>query len=356
MKYNKLYHMVAALLVVMLLVLTACSSDAPQPQAPDKTTVTGPEEIGEIYLYGEYHANEHLLQKELELWRDCYARGMRYLFVEEAYYTAQYFNLWMQAEDDTILLEVFKDWEGSLSYNELVLDFYRSIKADCPETIFVGTDIGHQYDTTGTRYESYLRAEGQLNSEEYKRADTCVFQGRHFYGERDEEKQDTYRENAMVQNFIAAVERLPAGTDIMGIYGAAHTDPAALSWGGTVDSMAKQLAAYYGDKLHCTDLSKLPAPAVTEMDIIVAGQHYTATWYQSRTFWRLENAYADFADAMLTDDVLPYNNYPIEVEVGQVFAVEMVRSDTGASEWFYYRSDGTTWNGLPTTVGFDPEA
>ena len=28
MKYNKLYHMVAALLVVMLLVLTACSSDA----------------------------------------------------------------------------------------------------------------------------------------------------------------------------------------------------------------------------------------------------------------------------------------------------------------------------------------
>ena len=59
---------------------------------------------------------------------------------------------------------------------------------------------------------------------------------------------------------------------------------------------------------------------------------------------------------MLTDDVLPYNNYPIEVEVGQVFAVEMVRSDTVASEWLYYLSDGTTWNGRPTTVGFDPEA
>ena len=142
MKYNKLYHMAAALLVVMLLVLTACGSEPRQPQTPNETTVTGPEEIGEIYLYAEYHANEHLLQKELELWRDCYARGMRYLFVEEAYYTAQYFNLWMQAEDDTILLEVFKDWEGSLSYNELVLDFYRSIKADCPETIFVGTDMG----------------------------------------------------------------------------------------------------------------------------------------------------------------------------------------------------------------------
>ena len=104
MKYNKLYHMVAALLVVMLLVLTACSSDAPQPQTPNETTVTGPEEIGEIYLYGEYHANEHLLQKELALWKDCYARGVRYLFVELPYYTAQYLNLWMQAEFNTVAL------------------------------------------------------------------------------------------------------------------------------------------------------------------------------------------------------------------------------------------------------------
>ena len=50
MKYNKLYHMVAALLVVMLLVLTACGSEPRQPQTPNETPVTGPEEIGEIYL------------------------------------------------------------------------------------------------------------------------------------------------------------------------------------------------------------------------------------------------------------------------------------------------------------------
>ena len=72
MKYNKLYHMVAALLVVMLLVLTACGSEPRQPQTPNDTTVTGPEEIGEIYLSGEYHA-----------------RGVRYLYVELPYYTAQ---------------------------------------------------------------------------------------------------------------------------------------------------------------------------------------------------------------------------------------------------------------------------
>lgn len=369
MKINNLYRMVALLLAVVLLALTAaCGSETQQPQDPAKPAVTGPGEIGEIYLYGEYHANERLLQKELELWRDCYARGMRYLFVELAYYTAQYFNLWMQAEDDTILLEVFKDWEGSFSYNELVLDFYRSIKADCPETIFVGTDIGHQYETTGARYEAYLRAEGQLTSEEYKRADACVIQGRSYYLESDPDKQDdSYRENAMVQNFIAAVERLPAGTDIMGIYGAAHTDPTALSWDGTVDSMAKQLAAYYGDKLHCTDLTQFPAPTVTEESFTIAGKSYTATWlggenmsewsqqYQSRTFWRLENAYEDFADAALIDDVLPYNNYPVKVEVGQAFAVELIRKSDGGSEWMYYRADGDEWQGMPVTVGFAPE-
>ena len=114
--------------------------------------------------------------------------GCAIFFVELPYYTAQYLNLWMQAEDDTILLEVYEDWNGSLSYNELVLDFYRSIKADCPETIFIGTDIGHQYETTGARYEAYLRAEDQLNSEEYKRADACVIQGRHYYGESDSGK------------------------------------------------------------------------------------------------------------------------------------------------------------------------
>lgn len=360
---NRMYKITAFLLAMLLLALTACGSKPEAPDVPAATVLTG---VGEIYLYGETHASERLLQRELALWKEHYTRGMRYLFVELPYYTAQYLNLWMQSEDDTILLEVYEDWNGSLSHNELVLEFYRDMKASCPETIFVGTDLGHQYDTTGARYEAYLRANGQLESEEYDRAEACAIQGRNFYQENAPDKQDAYRENAMVRNFIAALERLPAGTDIMGIYGAAHTDPAALSWGGTVDSMAKQLAACCGDKLHCTDLTKAPAPTVTGEGFVIAGKSYTATklaeedisaWsqqYQSRTFWRLEDAYADFADAALTDDVLPNDNYPITVEPGQVFVIRAVRT-TGESDWLYYRCDGTTWNDRPTTVGFDPE-
>ena len=93
-----------------------------------------------LYLYGEFHANDELLQRELALWKDYYAGGMRDLFVELPYYTAQYLNRWMQADNDRILMEVYTDWKGSASYHQNVLDFYRGIKEACPETVFHGTD------------------------------------------------------------------------------------------------------------------------------------------------------------------------------------------------------------------------
>ena len=94
-----------------------------------------------LYLYGEFHANDELLQRELALWKGYYEDGMRDLFVELPYYTAQYLNRWMQADNDRILREVYTDWKGSASYHQNVLDFYRGIKAACPETVFHGTPV-----------------------------------------------------------------------------------------------------------------------------------------------------------------------------------------------------------------------
>ena len=53
-------------------------------------------------------------------------------------------------------------------------------------------------------------------------------------------------------------------------------------------------------------------------------------------------------------DVLPYNNYPIPIEAGQVFAIDYNRKD-GTSERKYYRSDGEVWNGMDCTTEFIPE-
>ncbi len=37
---------------------------------------------GIIYLYGEAHAQEDILARELSLWKDCCAKGIRNLFVD----------------------------------------------------------------------------------------------------------------------------------------------------------------------------------------------------------------------------------------------------------------------------------
>lgn len=73
--------------------------------------------------------------------------------------------------------------------------------------------------------------------------------------------------------------------------------------------------------------------------------------YTKREFWRLENSYNEFADKKKTGDVLPYNNYPMVIETGQVFVIDYTLKD-GSIERMYYRSDGNKWNGQMTTEQF----
>ena len=49
-------------------------------------------------------------------------------FVELPYYTAQYLNQWMLADDDEILMQVYADWNGTASHSANVSRFYRQIK------------------------------------------------------------------------------------------------------------------------------------------------------------------------------------------------------------------------------------
>ena len=107
---------------------------------------------GQIYLFGEEHGVEKILNKEIEIWNDYYHnQNMRHLFVELPYYTAEYLNLWMKSDSDEILDAIYDDWDGSAAHNPYIRPFYKAIKEKCPETIFHGTDVGHQYFSTGER-------------------------------------------------------------------------------------------------------------------------------------------------------------------------------------------------------------
>jgi hypothetical protein len=323
---------------------------------------------GQAYLYGEAHAVDKIMNKELELWYDYYHNeGMRHLFIEFPYYTMEFLNIWMQADNDDILDAVLEDLVNIANPNPFARDFYRKIKSECPETIFHGTDVGHQYLTTGGRFLKYLRDNHMENSEQYVLTQEAIEQGRYFY--RTSGHENVYRENKMTENFIREFDKL-IDENIMGIYGAAHTDFDAMDYyTQSVPCMANQLKDRYGNALHSEDLMIWAANDTGPIrfdSLTINGKKYEAAYfgkqdmsrwtdnYAYREFWRLENAYNDFKNSPKTNEVLPYNNYPMTIETGQVFVIDYIKTD-GSIERRYYRSSGLIWNGMPTTEAFIAE-
>lgn len=316
---------------------------------------------GQLYLYGEIHSEAKILERELELWQDYYTnQNVRHLFVEMPYYTAQFLNLWMKSDSDEILDEIHADWEGTASHTQEVKNFYKKIKELCPETIFHGTDVGHQYDSIGKRYLQYLEDNQMMDSQEYQLAKESVEQGRYYYSKND----DVYRENKMVENLIREYEEL-SNEDIMGIYGNAHIAIEAKDYAtNSIPCMANQLSKLYKDRLFTEDLAyiALDIEPISVDAMEIKGKSYEASYfgqqdmtffsdqYLYRDFWRLENAYDDFKDCKKTWDVLPYNNYPMLIEVGQVFVIEYTMADE-TKQRMYYISTGKQWQGQPVTEG-----
>ena len=151
---------------------------------------------GHVYLYGESHGNEKIIEREFDIWNEHYKKGTRHLFVELPYFTGEYLNLWMKASDDKILEELYSDLEGTAAHNPYSLEFYRKIKSQCPETVFHGTDVGHQYGSTGYRYLEFLEAHNMKETNWYSLAKENISQGINYYnGEKD-----AYREN-MVKKY-----------------------------------------------------------------------------------------------------------------------------------------------------------
>jgi hypothetical protein len=347
---------VIAVEIIMILVLSAYSNST----VKSNISVKPSQSSGQIYLYGEAHGVDKILDKEFELWYEYYHKqNMRHLFVELSYYSAEFLNICMRSDSNDILDKLYSDWAGTACYKPKVKEFYEKIKSKCPETIFHGTDIGHQYDTTGERFLKYLQSNNLEDSEQHLLTKKAIEQGRYFYGHHD----DVYRENKMVENFKREFDKL-SGESIMGIYGAAHTGLEAMDYSNSVPCMANQLKKLYCDSIHSEDLliwSKYIEPYRVDT-IRVGGKDYKASYfgkqdlkgfkdYAFREYWRLENSYKDFKDRPKTQDLLPYDQYPMLIEIGQVFVIDYTKTD-GSVIRSYYRSDGDVWNNIPETEEF----
>lgn len=306
-----------------------------------------------IYLYGELHSRPYIVELELQLWQNYYHEyGMRHLFLEDCYFTAQILNLWMQAEDDTLLDLIFAAIKGTHGGSEVKRNFYKSIKETCPETVFHGTDVGHQYDSLGTWYLSYLQEHGLTDSQEYQLTEEAIAQGRAFYHEAKD--ADVYRENMMAENFIREFDSL-TGESVMGIYGNAHTGLYALNKTKECDCMGKQLKARYGETITSEDLYEralLEAKPKHTETIVVNDKSYTAAYYgltevnasspeyHSMEFWHLFGAYEDFYNyGTNTGNTMAQYNFPMLLQTGEAYLIRFNHAD-GNFHWEYYICTG----------------
>ena len=304
----------------------------------------------QVLLCGEAHDEAQCKEQELALWRACYAAGDRDLFLELGAATTELLNRWMRTGDESFWDLVYRNWEGTLSQTELTEDFYRQLRADCPETVFHGIDLEHQYRTTGRFCLALLEKEGRKGTDEYRRAALAMEQAKRFYqGEGDLSLWDNaYREDTLAENFRTAYEAL-GRRRVMGIFGAAHTDPYGTNYyTDTTPSMAAQLKERYGGRVRVRDLRGEGVLQRTTLNI--AGAEYGAIYYgetplrnmgliRSCQVWRLVDAYETFSQWEGGGDDLPGDEYPMSVRAGEAYAIHYACWD-GTDFWWYGVCEG----------------
>lgn len=324
---------------------------------------------GDIFLYGEQHSDERFLDIELTAWSQLYhEEGARDLFIESSYCAAELLNLWMKGEDEDILVQLILVHEaGTQGGTQQMVDFYKELREDCPETVFHGTDVGHQYETTGALYLEYLEKNGKKDSGEYRRAQENNLQGETFYRmeHEDEAGAFAYREEMMAENFAGEYERL-GRRSVMGIYGVAHTVVGEGTYlSQDLPNMASRLAEKYPGVNIGPPRVKL-ADTLSEPDraqrktVTLAGREYGA-WYGGRAklpynakfseieVWVLEDAYEDARELFTSGITILCGEYPLPVETGQVFQVEVTLREGGNRALWFFRSDGRSQLSLPVT-------
>lgn len=266
-----------------------------------------------IYLYGEMHSNKMHLEEELKLIEKHYNEGVRDLFTENSIAGAEYLNMWMKEKDNKILDELMKDIEGTAAGTALTRKFYIKIKEKFPEIVFHGTDVSHQYFSTGSRYLEYLKADGG-SKEKIKLVEENNEQGKVFSTKKREEERDfwKYREEKMIENFKKAYERL-GNKSIIGIYGGAHIDISEGNvWRNETDNilMAEKLKKVYGENLVLRDLTKELGNKKQDIKpkeeiLKINGKDYKTKYFGKENnnykdaeleVWILENALDDFKE------------------------------------------------------------
>ena len=89
----------------------------------DRSTDVYPNDSTRINLYGEAHGSKTYYDIEFNLWKEYYGQGYRDLFLELPYYSAEFLNLWMQADSDELIDQFFEEIQGTQSEMHIIMSF-----------------------------------------------------------------------------------------------------------------------------------------------------------------------------------------------------------------------------------------
>ncbi len=369
-----------SLLLVLTLILCACGNTADKT-SKEENVITGEENRTDnegteennveklkpgILLCGEMHSDQTCIDNELKRWGEFYAKGARHLFMEQTYALIGYINEWMHVDSDDILEEVFADLTGTAACSPQMMDFFRRIKKDYPETIFHSTDIGHQYASTGARYVKKLEDEGKKDTEEYKRAVENNESGEKFYaiGNYETIESANFREQKMVEYFIKEYEAL-SDEFVMGIYGWGHMEiESTHCYCGSDPQLVNQLIDKYGDLVQVEGMTWID-PVSTEK-VVINGKEYDAEYYgefdisaygldiEKYRIWKIDNAYEDLKNSPSYDDYFYVCDCPFKVQDNEIYLIEYIYFG-GEIERIAYKSDIVDYDGSPALHGISVE-
>ncbi len=288
------------------------------------------------YLFGEIHGSEIVNIKELEIWKNFYNCGLRHLFLEIPYFEAQFLNLWIKSEDDSVLDKLWIDNKGTAGNSVFDREFFIKIKISCPKTVFHGTDIGHAYNTTGKRYlESVLP-----DSEEYRLALENIEQGRKYYEAWQKNSDENYieakREKEMEKNFIREFDSVNG--DIVGFYGEAHVFSEETGTFGIEENMCSKIKNHYAEKaLFISELIKNKINPLYKTKIFLNGKNYDVSCFgdvytpfdkdcEYIRFFKIENPENDFSKFSEKENYIPEALYPVSINNGDVFVIDSLKN------------------------------
>ncbi len=97
----------------------------------------------------------------------------------------------------------------------------------------------------------------------------------------------------------------------------------------------------YLDYLIEHDLADSPQYVLAEQSIQQGKKYYADQDYAYRETMLVQNFMREF-------DMLPFDNYPMNIELNQIYVIDYTYTD-GFVERMMYRFDGYMWNGRPTT-------